>query len=68
MIVAVVRLVQQDRVPQRIDKQIVQLPIPQISEDSVGECKIVPQEQNTERICEQIVDVPVSQIDVLEAL
>ena len=62
--IEVVRLVPR----QRIDEQIVELFIPQMSVDSVGELKILPQEHFKERIIEQIVDVPVPQVDVLEVL
>ena len=44
-----VMFVQKARV-QRIDEQIVEVPIPQITEDIVA-----PQELLSERICEQIV-------------
>ena len=69
--VEVVGLVPQERVQQRIDKQIVEFPVPHrvkridkqfvqvllphITKDSVEEFKIAPQEQFSERIFEQIV-------------
>ena len=51
---------------QRIEEQIVAVPIPQITEDIVEDFKMVPQEHFSERICEQILNIPVPQVDVQE--
>ena len=63
----VVRLVPHGRV-QWIDERIVEVRVPQITEDSVEVFKIVPQEQFSERICEQIVGVSIPPVDAQDEL
>ena len=53
---------------QRIGEQIVELPIPRITEDVGEEFKFVPQEQISGSICEQLVEVTVPQGEAIEAL
>ena len=63
----VARLVPQERVQQRIDEQVVEVPTPQLMEDVVEEFKLVPQGQCSERICVRIVEVFAPQVDVQES-
>ena len=60
--VEVVRVIPQERISERINEQIVGVPVPEIMEEIVGVVKFVPQGRLKQHVVEQIVDVQVRQI------
>ena len=62
--VVAVRSVPRERVQQRIDKQTVELPIPQLMEDCVEGSKNAPKHHLSDRICDRTVDISVPHVDV----
>ena len=57
-----VRQVPRERVQNLVEKQIVDVPVQQILEQSVEVIKVIPEEWMSKRIVQQLVDVPVPQI------
>ena len=50
--------VSQDRIPQRIDEQLVDIPVPQIAEETVEMFNVFTQDRVQQRIVEQITETP----------
>ena len=59
--VEVVRVIPQERISERINEQIVGVPVPEIMEEIDGVVKFVPQGRLKEHVVEQVVDVQVRQ-------
>ena len=52
------RAVSQDRIPQRIEEQLVDIPVPQIAEETVDVFDVFTQERVQQRIVEQSTETP----------